>query len=176
MASDRPRRDGLVLAGRSTTMPPRFSRFRREFQPGGGDRTARAAPCSLRKWPTGRSREGLRGRRSPDCYEVRGLTQTVHRRSSRRGRHAIDWSKGPIPWARRLALQRLHVGRGSIWRNWFSTIRTPNQTCCTMDDQSWWFIMKPTSSYHSGEVSATVGDGSVKFFKGSRSIARSGWP
>lgn len=61
----------------------------------------------------------------------------------------------------------------SIWRNWFNTIRTPNQTCCTMDNVNWWYIMKPASSYHPGITNAVLGDGSVKAFK--ETINRDVW-
>ena len=57
--------------------------------------------------------------------------------------NADNWQNGPIPWSSGWRYKGYPWMEGSIWRNWFNTIRTPNQTCCTMDDITWWYIMKP---------------------------------
>jgi prepilin-type processing-associated H-X9-DG protein len=79
--------------------------------------------------------------------------------------NAVDWRDGPIPWGGGWRYKGYSWLEGSLWRNWFNTIRTPNRTCCTLADVSWWYIMKPASSYHSGVVNAAMADGSVRAWK-----------
>jgi len=108
-----------------------------------------------------------------DCYEVRGLTRTSTVDQAVAACNAIDWARGPIPWSGSWRYKGYTWVEGSMWRNWFNTIRTPNQTCCTMDDVNWWYIMKPASSYHPGGANAVMADGSVRFFK--ESVSRPVW-
>ena len=112
--------------------------------------------------------------RVSDCYNISGVDphggEIAHR--TRPSPHAtpIDWHTGTIPWTGSWRYKGYTWLEGSIWRNWINTIRTPNQTCCTPGEDSsssWWYIMKPASSYHPGGVNAAMGDGSVKFFKDS---------
>ncbi|AMV40554.1 DUF1559 domain-containing protein [Planctomyces sp. SH-PL62] len=105
--------------------------------------------------------------RVSDCYEVRGLTRTSTVDQATAAANAIDWARGPIAWAGGWRYKGYPWVEGSIWRSWFNTILTPNKICATMDDQSWWYIMKPASSYHPGVVNAALCDGSVKAFKDS---------
>jgi prepilin-type N-terminal cleavage/methylation domain-containing protein/prepilin-type processing-associated H-X9-DG protein len=109
--------------------------------------------------------------RVSDCYHIAGITpgptgatpaqmQTVISQCN-----AISWQTGPIPWTNTWRYKGYPWMEGSMWRNWFNTIRTPNQTCCTMDSISWWYIMKPASSYHPGIANAAMADGSVRAFK-----------
>ncbi|MDG3008057.1 DUF1559 domain-containing protein [Paludisphaera mucosa] len=105
--------------------------------------------------------------RVSDCYEVRGLTKTSTVAQATAAANAVDWSRGPIPWSGGWRNKGYPWVEGSMWRSWFNSIRTPNQTCVTMDDVSWWYIMKPASSYHPGVVNAALCDGSVKAFKSS---------
>ncbi len=103
--------------------------------------------------------------RVSDCYEVRGLTASSTVPQATAACQAINWQAGPIPWSGGWRYKGYSWVEGSMWRNWFNTIRTPNQTCCTMDNVSWWYIMKPASSYHPGVANAVMADGSVKAFK-----------
>ncbi len=103
--------------------------------------------------------------RVSDCYEVRGLTRDSTVQQATAAANAINWVTGPIPWTGGWRYKGYTWVEGSVWRTWFNTIRTPNQTCATMDDQSWWYIMKPASSYHPGVANAALADGSVKAFK-----------
>ncbi|WP_435007741.1 DUF1559 domain-containing protein [Tundrisphaera lichenicola] len=109
--------------------------------------------------------------RVSDCYSIAGITpgptgasatdiQTVIGQCN-----AQSWQNGTIPWGGGWRYKGYPWMEGSVWRNWFNTIRTPNQTCCTMDGISWWYIMKPSSSYHPGVTNAAMADGSVKAFK-----------
>ncbi|WP_233578281.1 DUF1559 domain-containing protein [Tautonia sociabilis] len=83
----------------------------------------------------------------------------------------IPWDTGPIPWGGSWRYKGYSWVEGSIWRNWFNSIRTPNQHCCRA--HNWWYIMKPASSYHPGGANAVMCDGSVKFFK--ESVAQMTW-
>jgi prepilin-type N-terminal cleavage/methylation domain-containing protein len=103
--------------------------------------------------------------RVSDCYEVRGLTRTSTVDQATAACNAINWRTGPIPWGGAWRYKGYAWVEGSIWRNWFNSIRTPNQTCCTMDNVSWWYIMKPASSYHPGIANVAMADGSIKAIK-----------
>jgi prepilin-type N-terminal cleavage/methylation domain-containing protein/prepilin-type processing-associated H-X9-DG protein len=112
--------------------------------------------------------------RVSDCYDVTGVTDTTPYMQAIAACNAISWQTGPIPWGGTWRNKGYTWLEGSMWRNWFNTIRTPNQTCCTPDLQSsWWYIMKPASSYHPGTVNAALADGSVRNFK--ESVALNVW-
>jgi prepilin-type processing-associated H-X9-DG protein len=92
---------------------------------------------------------------------------------------AVSWRYEQIPWDgtwRRKGYPWLET---TLWKNWFNTIRTPNQTCCVNDarteinDQNWWFMLKPASSYHPNVVNAGMADGSVRTFR--QTINRTVW-
>ncbi len=111
--------------------------------------------------------------RVSDCYEVRGLSKTSTVQEATAAANAINWTNGPIPWTGGWRYKGFPWMEGSIWRTWFNTIQTPNKICATMDNVSWWYIMKPASSYHSGVVNAAMADGSVRAVKDS--ISQSVW-
>ena len=111
--------------------------------------------------------------RVSDCYEVRGLSKTSTVAQATAALNAIDWSKSPIPWTGGWRYKGYPWVEGSMWRSWFNTIQTPNKPCGTMDDVSWWYIMKPASSYHPGVVNAAFCDGSVKAVK--ESVSQPVW-
>jgi len=104
--------------------------------------------------------------RVSDCYDVTGVTGTTPYQQAIAACNAIDWRSGPIAGGGSWRFKGYTWLEGSMWRNWFNTVRTPNQTCCTPELQSsWWYIMKPASSYHPGGVNAALADGSVRNFK-----------
>jgi len=108
--------------------------------------------------------------RVSDCYHIDGITPTgpatpQQMQQDNAQCEATNWVSGPIPWDGGWRYKGYPWMEGSMWRNWFNTIRTPNKTCCTMDNISWWYIMKPGSSYHPGGINGTLADGSVRFFK-----------
>jgi prepilin-type processing-associated H-X9-DG protein len=51
---------------------------------------------------------------------------------------------------------------GSIWRNGFNTLLTPNKPCYRPGSE-WWEIVSPTTSYHPTGVNVCLCDGSVRF-------------
>ena len=98
--------------------------------------------------------------------------RTGHRRMQR---HQLADRHDPLD--RDLAVQGLYLARGEHVAELDE--HDPDAQPDLLHDRrglqrSWYYIMKPASSYHPGGVNAAHGDGSVKFFKDS--IApRSGW-
>ncbi|WP_165234968.1 DUF1559 domain-containing protein [Aquisphaera insulae] len=100
-----------------------------------------------------------------DCYESTGITASSTLTQATAAANAINWQNGPIPWSNGWRFKGYPWVEASHWRGWFNSIRTPNQTCVWA--QSWWYLMKPASSYHPGVVNAALCDGSVRAFKDS---------
>lgn len=110
--------------------------------------------------------------RISDCYLVPELKDDLTEREALAACDAVDWKTGTIPWDGNWRYKGYPWLEGTLWRTWFNTLRTPNQTCCTEGghgpnngDRNWWFALKPASSYHSGVVNAALADGSVRAFK-----------
>ena len=51
---------------------------------------------------------------------------------------------------------------GSPWRTWYNHLLPPNKPCWRPDN-SWWSIVVPASSYHTGGANMCMTDGSVRF-------------
>jgi prepilin-type N-terminal cleavage/methylation domain-containing protein/prepilin-type processing-associated H-X9-DG protein len=127
------------------------------------------------------SNAGAPRTRVSDCYHIAGSTPgasgyTAAQVTTVLGQcNALSWQTAPTApgWNPPWRYKGYPWMEGSMWRNWFNTIRTPNQTCCTMDGVSWWYILKPSSSYHPGVANAVMCDGSVKAFK--ESVNRNTW-
>ena len=112
--------------------------------------------------------------RVSDCYDIRGITKTSTVPQAVAACKAIDWRTGPIPSSNTWRYKGYTWLEGSMWRNWFNTIMTPNQVCCTPElSSSWWYIMKPACSYHPGIANASMCDGSVHAFK--ESVNANAW-
>jgi hypothetical protein len=104
-----------------------------------------------------------------DCYQANiGFNDSVDQVLA--SCNSVDWEKSPVPWGI-WRFKGYPWVDGNLWRNWFNTLRTPNQTCCVdgaftpVNDQNWWFMLKPASSYHPQTVNAALLDGSVKSVK-----------
>ncbi|QDV32528.1 DUF1559 domain-containing protein [Tautonia plasticadhaerens] len=108
-----------------------------------------------------------------DCFETGGFSNTSTVQEAVTACNQVDWTTGPIPWGGSWRYKGYSWVEGSVWRNWFNSIRTPNQTCCVSLPNQWWSIMKPSSSYHPGGANAVMADGSVKFFK--ETVALNTW-
>ena len=115
---------------------------------------------------------GVGGTRVSDCYLVPTLTDALSESQAISACSAVTWQTGQIPWNGQWRYKGYPWLEGTLWRTWFNTLQTPNQTCCTQGglgpnhgDRYWWFMLKPASSYHPGVVNAALADGSVKAVK-----------
>jgi prepilin-type N-terminal cleavage/methylation domain-containing protein/prepilin-type processing-associated H-X9-DG protein len=118
--------------------------------------------------------------RVSDCYHIAGATPSSTGYTAAQVTQvvgqcdALNWVNAPLPsFTPPWRFKGYPWMEGSMWRNWFNAIRTPNQSCCTMDSISWWYIMKPASSYHPGGANVVMCDGSVRFAK--ESVSRTVW-
>ncbi len=110
--------------------------------------------------------------RVSDCYQVT-LSNTMTVQEATAAANSVNWSTEAIPWSGGWRFKGYPWVEASMWRSWFNSIRTPNQTCASDENTSWWYIMKPASSYHPGVVNAALADGSVKAFK--ESVSQMVW-
>jgi prepilin-type N-terminal cleavage/methylation domain-containing protein len=109
-----------------------------------------------------------------DCYRVSGLGPGLTERAALAACDAAPWQSAPLPWGGTWRYKGYPWLEGTLWRGWFNTLRTPNQTCCVNDTANgWWFMLKPASSYHPGVVKAAMADGGVRTFK--ETIDRGVW-
>jgi len=115
-----------------------------------------------------------------DCYEVLAINANSSMENALAACDAVSWSSGQIPWDGTWRYKGYPWVEGTLWRTWFNTLRTPNQTCCSdggrgpnNGDRNWWFALKPASSYHPGSVNAAMADGSIRSFK--ETISRATW-
>jgi prepilin-type N-terminal cleavage/methylation domain-containing protein len=105
-----------------------------------------------------------------DCYQA-NINYTASAAQVLASCDAVSWQGGPIAWGGSWRFKGYPWLEGTLWRNWFNTLRTPNQTCCvdgsftSVNDQNWWFMLKPASSYHPQSVNGALADGSVRTFK-----------
>ncbi|WP_435007177.1 DUF1559 domain-containing protein [Tundrisphaera lichenicola] len=127
----------------------------------GTSNTLMAAECAAGPLVSGASRT-----RVSDVYDISGITSSSTVAQAVAACKAVDWKAGPIPSGGTWRYKGYTWLEGSIWRNGFNTIMTPNSNACTpQSSSSWWYIMKPASSYHPGIANAVKCDGSVSAFK-----------
>jgi prepilin-type N-terminal cleavage/methylation domain-containing protein len=107
-----------------------------------------------------------------DCYEVPTIRPGTSVDEALAACDAVSWQKGTIPWGGQWRYKGYPWLEGTLWRTWFNTLRSPNQTCCSQGghgpnggDVYWWFTLKPASSYHPGIVHSAMADGSVQAVK-----------
>jgi prepilin-type N-terminal cleavage/methylation domain-containing protein/prepilin-type processing-associated H-X9-DG protein len=72
---------------------------------------------------------------------------------------AKNWRTASIPWGGDWRWRGYPWSEGTVWRGWYNHLLTPNSPCWRPD--SWWLLVTPPSSYHSGVINAVMCDGSV---------------
>ncbi|MDR3637805.1 MAG: DUF1559 domain-containing protein [Isosphaeraceae bacterium] len=117
--------------------------------------------------------------RVSDCYQVGAIQPGNSVDQALAACAAVNWQQDPFPWQSAWRYKGYPWVEGTLWRNWFNALQTPNQTCCTNGsygsngDSDWWFMLKPASSYHPAVANAALADGSVRAFK--ETISRVVW-
>jgi prepilin-type N-terminal cleavage/methylation domain-containing protein/prepilin-type processing-associated H-X9-DG protein len=72
-----------------------------------------------------------------------------------------DWKTASVPWSGEWRDRGNPWTEGTMWRTWYNHLLPPNSTCWHVG--SWWKLLSPASSYHSGGVNVAMVDGSVDF-------------
>ena len=74
-----------------------------------------------------------------------------------------DWASASVPWNGTWRWRGYPWSEGTMWRNWYNHISPPGATCWKTG--SWWALVSPPTSYHSGDVvNVAMCDGSVQTF------------
>ena len=71
-----------------------------------------------------------------------------------------DYRTATVPWSGEWRYKGNPWTEGTMWRSWYNHLMPPNSVCWNTD--SWWKLVCPPSSYHSGVVNLTMVDGSVQ--------------
>ena len=101
--------------------------------------------------------------RIADCYET-SVTQPYQQltfaqlQTARTELLAKDWQAANVPWTGTWRYKGYPYVEGSPWRAWYNHLLPPNKPCWRPDG-SWWSIVVPASSYHSGGANVCMADG-----------------
>jgi prepilin-type N-terminal cleavage/methylation domain-containing protein len=71
-----------------------------------------------------------------------------------------DFKNSPVPWSGEWRYRGVPWTEGTMWRTWYNHLLPPNSVCWRPD--SWWKLISPATSYHTGIVNVTMVDGSVQ--------------
>ncbi|MGI9429372.1 MAG: DUF1559 domain-containing protein, partial [Bythopirellula sp.] len=96
-----------------------------------------------------------------DCYEFGGSPSTKVLPAVQQEFLAKDWRSASVPWSGEWRFRGYPWSEGTVWRTWYNHLLPPNSVCWRPG--SWWAIVSPASSHHSGGVNAVRLDGSVHF-------------
>lgn len=94
-----------------------------------------------------------------DCFEF-GAAPTGDFAAVRNAFLAKDWKTATIPWSGEWRYKGNPWAEGTHWRTWYNHLTPPNSTCWYPN--SWWELVLPASSRHSGVVNLVMADGSVQ--------------
>ena len=80
---------------------------------------------------------------------------------------ARDWQAANVPWGGGWRYKGYPYVEGSPWRVWYNHLLPPNKPCWVPQESNpnntFWSIIVPASSYHSGGANVCMADGSVRF-------------
>ena len=96
-----------------------------------------------------------------DCFEFGRPPGTSDPAVARDQFLARDWQRGRIPWTGEWRWRGYPWQEGTIWRNWYNHLLPPNSPCWK-PSTSWWDLVTPPSSAHSGIVQLVMCDGSAQ--------------
>ncbi|MCI0349933.1 MAG: DUF1559 domain-containing protein [Acidobacteriales bacterium] len=102
----------------------------------------------------------LGGDQKADCFEFGGIPIGNTWAAIRGAFLAKSHGTAAVPWNGLWRFRGYPWHEGSVWRNWYNHLLPPNSTCWRPG--SWFKLVTPASSYHSGSVNAVMCDGSVQ--------------
>jgi len=117
--------------------------------------------------------------RIADCYQ--GTTSLPYQKLTwaqlQQGRNELiaqNWQTADFAggWSPPWKYKGYPYVEGSPWRTWYGHLLPPNKPCWKPDD-SFWSIVVPASSYHTGGANVAMTDGSIRFV--SESVDGDAW-
>jgi prepilin-type N-terminal cleavage/methylation domain-containing protein/prepilin-type processing-associated H-X9-DG protein len=94
-----------------------------------------------------------------DCFEFGSAPKgTVE--AMRNAFQSRSWRSASVPWGGSWRWRGYPWHEGTMWRNWYNHLLPPNAVCWRPG--SWWDLISPATSYHTGVVNVVMCDGSVQ--------------